>query len=174
MNMDNTEMGPPSELQSGDGNDSVYEEYGNVYEEYGAVDIEQLNVDVRETSDENSNERGEEEYEAYDGDYEPYRHIETQSTDPKITKKKMLIIFLVLGIAGLVIGLSVHFTKPAIPSILSNTTVSSTFSNITTTTAASTTTPGVIFNTPGIYLYFSLIIVLRDILCAKLSFKPSF
>ena len=154
-------MRPSSEPQSGDGNDSVYEEYGNVYEEYGAVDIEQLNVDVREVSDENANERVEEEYEAYDGDYEPYRNIESQSTDPKITKKNILTIFLVLGIAGLVIGLSVHFTKPTIPSIVSNTTVSTTFSNIITTTAASTTTPGVIFDTPGRYLYFSLVILLK-------------
>ena len=114
MNMDNIEMRPSFKPQSGDGNDSVYVEYGNVYEEYGAVDIEQLNVDAREISDENANERGEEEYEAYDGDYEPYRPIESQSTDPKITKKKMCAIFLVIGIAGLVIGLSVYFTKPAI------------------------------------------------------------
>lgn len=134
MNMDNIEMRPSSELQSGDENDSVYEEYGNVYEEYGAVDIEQLNVDVQEISDENANERGEEEYEAYDGDYEPYRHIEPNSNGPIISKKKMCAIFLVLSIAGFVIGLSVHFTKPATPSILSNTTVS---------------TPGVNFDIQG-------------------------
>ena len=132
MNMDNTEMRPSSELQFGDGNDSVYEEYGNVYDEYGAVDIEQLNVDVREILDENANESGEEEYEAYDGDYEPYRPIESQSTDPEITKKKMLTIFLVLGTVGLVIGLSVHFTES--PENLQLPIISSTISNMNPTT----------------------------------------
>ena len=132
INMDNIEIRPSSELQSGDENDLVYEEYGNVYEEYEAIDIEQLNVDVREISDENAIERDDEEYEAYDGNYEPYRPIESRSTYPIITKKKMLTIFLVLGTVGLVIGLCVHFTES--PENLQLPIISSTISNMNPTT----------------------------------------
>ena len=92
-------MGPSSELRSGDGSDSVYEEYGNIYEEYGAVGIEELNVDVGEISEGYENERNDDEYEEYDGEYEQYRTSESESTAPRFTKKKMWAIFLVVFIA---------------------------------------------------------------------------
>ena len=104
-------MRPSSQIQSGDGSDSVYEEYGNVYDEYGAVGIDELNVDVREVSDEKETERNDDEYEGYDGQYEQYRTSESESAAPRLTKKKMWAIFLVAIIAGLVVGLPIHFTN---------------------------------------------------------------
>ena len=98
-------MRPSPELRSGDGSDSVYEEYG-------AVDIDELNVDVREISEENEND--DDEYEEYDREYEQYRTSESESAAPRFTKKKMWAIFLVVIIAGLVDGLPIHFTKTRI------------------------------------------------------------
>ena len=147
INIDITEMRPSSELRSGDGSDSVYEEYGNVYEEYGAVGIDELNVDVREISEENENERNDDEYEEYDGEYEQYRASEPESAGPRITKKKMWAIFLVVIIAGLVVGLSVHFTKP--PDNLQLPVILSANSNITTPTTITAIANETVFDTSG-------------------------
>ena len=140
-------MRPSSQIQSGDGSDSVYEEYGNVYEEYGAVGIDELNVDVREVSDENETERNDDEYEEYDGKYEQYRASESESAAPRLTKKKVGVIFLVVFIAGLVVGLSVHFTKPL--DNLQLPIISSTISNITTPTTITTLANETVFDTSG-------------------------
>ena len=147
MNIDIIEMRPSSEIQSGDGSDSVYEEYGNVYDEYGAVGIDELNVDVREVSDENETERNDDEYEEYDGEYEQYRTSESESAAPRITKKKMWVIFSVIFIAGLVVGLPVYFTRP--PDNLQLPIISSTISNITTPTTISTLAIETVFDTSG-------------------------
>jgi len=140
-------MRPSSQIQSGDGSDSVYEEYGNVYAEYGAVGIDELSVDVREVSDENETERNDDEYEGYDGQYEQYRASESESAAPRLTKKKMWAIFLVVIIAGLVVGLSVHFTKP--PDNLQLPIISSTISNITTPTTITPLANETVFETSG-------------------------
>ena len=133
-------MRPSPEHRSGDESDSVYEEYG-------AVDIDELNVDVREISDENETERNDDEYEDYDGKYEQYRASESESAAPRLSKKKIWAIFLVVFIAGLVVGLSVHFTQPTdnlqLPVILSAN------SNITTPTTITAIANETVFDTPG-------------------------
>ena len=136
-------MRTSSQIQSGDGSDSVYEEYGNVYEEYGAVGIDELNVDVREVSDENETERNDDEYEEYDGEYEQYRASESESAALRLSKKKMWAIFLVVFIAGLVVGLSVHFKEP--PSPLSETATT----NLGYITSTATKTLSTVLDTSG-------------------------
>ena len=154
MNKDNIEIRPSPEHRSGDGNDSVYEDYGNVYEEYETVDVEELNVDLREVSEENGNGRDEERYEEYDGDYEPYRPKESESNFPKLTNKKISAIILVVVITGIIVGLSVHFTSlhpPPDNSTVStiSSTIQTTISNITTPTMTAMKPPETVWDTSG-------------------------
>ena len=110
--------------------------------------INMKNIEMREISEEIGNETDEEEYKAYDRDnliiYEPYRHIESHVIDPTIAKKKMCAIFLVVAIAGLAVGLAVHFMKPPFPS-----TIQSTISSITTPTTITTKPHETGCDTPG-------------------------
>ena len=105
MSIGDMEMGPSSEIRNEETSDTVYEEYGNVYDEYGAISVGQVNVDVGENEDRN------------EIDYQEYRFSDSGSNVTKMKSKKIwLLVILAIAIAGLVVGLSVHFKEPPLPS----------------------------------------------------------
>ena len=119
--------------------EEVYEEYDGDYEEYMPRNKNMRVVQTHENAIE------EEVYEEYDGGYQEnmpryatYSN-KTKSITQKFLKKKILAI-LVLLVAGMVVGLSVHFTQPPTTTVPSTTTVSrtTTVSPIETTSARGT------------------------------------
>ena len=122
--------------------EAVYEEYDGDYEAYIPRNKNMRVVQTHENAIE------EEVYEEYDGDYQGYmpRYAtysnKAKSITQKFLKKKMLaiLVLLVVCTAGIVVGLSVHFTQPATTTVTSTTTVSRTtsVSPIETTSARGT------------------------------------
>ena len=143
-------------------NQSINVVQGDIIEEHGNVtEAEEVNEENDENYEEfmpqNKNMRvvqthenaiEEEVYEEYDGDYQEnmpryatYSN-KTKSITQKFLKKKILAI-LVLLVAGMVVGLSVHFTQPPTTTVTSTTIVSRTtpVSPIETTSARGTLFP---------------------------------
>ena len=143
-------------------NQSINVVQGDIIEEHGNVtEAEEVNEendeDYEEFMPQNKNMRvvqthenaiEEEVYEEYDGDYQEnmpryatYSN-KTKSITQKFLKKKILaiLVLLVVCTAGIVVGLSVHFTQPPTTTVTSTTTVSTTtpVSPIETTSARGT------------------------------------
>ena len=114
--------------------EEVYEEYDGDYEEYMPRN---KNMRVVQT---HQNAIEEEVYEEYDGNYQEYMpRNATYSNKPKsftqkfLTKKILeILVLLIVCIVGIVVWLSVHFTKPT-----PTTTVATTTSVSVTTTVTS-------------------------------------
>ena len=129
-----------SKLQSESSTESDYERYGNNPADDEAVHVEHLEVNVDEAAENNDDV-----YEEYNQNHDEERREYASYSKPpsiiqKVMKKKILVLFILslITIEGLVVGLSVHFTKPSSYSSQTNATTITSATIYTTTSSTIT------------------------------------